>query len=124
MLDVLYSLFSSVFFCLLLESSDYVAEAPEVVYHRVFLVYYLLGIAELPMERIFRRDALDTRNACSIYKLSFEVHLIVQLSAAVRSFYRAVFNYEHVRSLHFKHLSGLQCIFSTVSLETAPTVET
>jgi len=33
--------------------SDYVAEAPEVVYHRVALFYYLLGIAELSMGRIF-----------------------------------------------------------------------
>jgi hypothetical protein len=51
--------------------SDYVAEAPEVVYHRVALFYYLLGIAEPINGAYFFRDALDTRNACSVCKPAF-----------------------------------------------------
>jgi hypothetical protein len=65
--------------------SDYVAEAPEVVYHRVALFYYLLGIAEPINGAYFFRDALDTRNACSIYKPAFRssAHCIAsQLSAS------------------------------------------
>jgi len=43
----------------------------------------------------------------------FEVQLIVQLSAAVSEFPqgRAVFDYESVCSLHFRHLSGFNVFF-------------
>jgi hypothetical protein len=51
--------------------SDYVAEAPEVVYHDIVLFYYLLGIAEPINGAYFFRDALDTRNACSVCKPAF-----------------------------------------------------
>jgi hypothetical protein len=68
------------------DPSDYVAEAPEVVYHRVVLFYYLLGIAEPINGAYFFRDGLDTRNACSVYKPAFRssAHCIAsQLSAFI-----------------------------------------
>ena len=70
--------------------SDYVAEAPEVVYHGICSFLLSAGHCGAINGAYFFRDALDTRNACSIYKLPpFEVQLIVQLSAAVRSFHKA-----------------------------------
>jgi hypothetical protein len=67
--------------------SDYVAEAPEVVYHRVALFYYLLGIAELSMGRIFLEMLWILETPVAYVSLPpFEVQLIVQLSAAVSEF--------------------------------------
>jgi hypothetical protein len=53
---------------------------------------------------------LDTRNACSIYKPAFRssAHCIAWRSCQQVSIRQAIFDYEHVRSLHFKHFSGLQ----------------
>jgi hypothetical protein len=57
--------------------SDYVAEAPEVVYHRVALFYYLLGIAELSMGRIFLEMVWILETPVAYVSLPFEVQLIV-----------------------------------------------
>ena len=67
--------------------SDYVAEAPEVVYHRVVLFYYLLGIAEPINGFVEMLWTLETPVAY-ISLPPFEVQLIVQLGTAV-SFHRA-----------------------------------
>jgi len=67
--------------------SDYVAEAPEVVYHRVALFYYLLGIAELSMGRIFLEMLWTLETPVAYVCLPpFKVQLIVQLGAAVSEF--------------------------------------
>jgi hypothetical protein len=67
--------------------SDYVAEAPEVVYHRVALFYYLLGIAELSMGRIFLEMLWILETPVAYVSLPpFKVQLIVQLGAAVSEF--------------------------------------
>jgi hypothetical protein len=58
--------------------SDYVAEALEVVYHRVVLFYYLLGIAE-PINGAFFLEMLWTLETPVAYISlpPFEVQFIV-----------------------------------------------
>ena len=68
--------------------SDYVAEAPEVVYHRVVLFYYLLGSCRAYQWGVFFVEMLWILETPVAYVSlpPFKVQLIVQLGAAVSEF--------------------------------------